>query len=218
MIVICWLSSACVIVPQTPESHDEAWITHLSSSFNQQRRAHYAPDPPPPEWARCNLLFGRSTTAREVWLQKPPLLAIVNHFLRTVSMPYNDGSSTTIETDAILSAASTLDVRPGVKAQGLHRDDFIWQWRHNVKEKGAQMDAFTEDKDGETGIGFGGQDGGAQHEDGAESGESGVRRRQYRMGQDACIGLLVPGVDTCVANGATLVRLPPSFSFDSITS
>ena len=66
-------------------------------------------------------------------MQKAPLLTIINHFLRTVSVPYNDAVGTTIETDAILSAASTLEVRPGVKAQHLHRDDFIWQWTHEKK-------------------------------------------------------------------------------------
>ncbi len=36
-------------------------------------------------------------------------------------------------TDPILSAASTLDIGPGVKAQDLHRDDFIWQQKHETK-------------------------------------------------------------------------------------
>ena len=32
----------------------------------------------------------------------------------------------------ILSSAATLDIGPGVKAQGLHCDDFIWQRTHTV--------------------------------------------------------------------------------------
>ena len=36
----------------------------------------------------------------------------------------------TLATDPILSAAATLDICPGVKAQPLHRDDFIWQQTH----------------------------------------------------------------------------------------
>lgn len=79
-------------------------------------------------------------------------------------MPYNDIGSTVIKTDAILSVAATLDIGPGVKAQNLHRDDFIWQQTHTVKEKG-----------------------------------------EYRMDSDVSMGLMVPGVDTTKANGATLV-------------
>ena len=55
------------------------------------------------------------------------MLQIINHFLRTVSIPYNDAGNTKLSTDAILSAAATLDIGPGVKAQDLHRDEFIWQ-------------------------------------------------------------------------------------------
>ena len=40
-----------------------------------------------------------------------------------------------IKTDAILSAATTMDIGAGVKAQDLHRDDFIWQQAHTVKEE-----------------------------------------------------------------------------------
>ncbi|KAL9613646.1 MAG: hypothetical protein Q9167_001822 [Letrouitia subvulpina] len=83
---------------------------------------------------RCSRLFGRSITAREKWLQQNSLLEIINHFLRSESVVYhepeNSGDSSTISTDAILSAASTLDIGPGVKAQTLHRDDFIWQQTH----------------------------------------------------------------------------------------
>lgn len=81
----------------------------------------------PRETTRCTRLFGRSTTARETWLQQPELLHIINHFLRTVSIPYNDGGHTEIATDSILSASATMDIGPGVKAQDLHRDEFIWQ-------------------------------------------------------------------------------------------
>lgn len=37
-------------------------------------------------------------------------------------------------TDAILSAATTLDVGPGVKQQDLHRDDYIWQQTHSAHQ------------------------------------------------------------------------------------
>ena len=90
---------------------------------------------------------------------------ILNYFLRTVSRPYQwrgDGAKD-LATDPILSAAATLDICPGVKAQGLHRDDFIWQQTHEVEQE------------------------------------------SYRMGSDVSMGLLVAGVKTNKANGATLV-------------
>lgn len=80
-------------------------------------------------------------------------------------MPYIENGSTVIETNAILSAAATLDIGPGVKVQDLHRDDFIWQQTHTVKEG-----------------------------------------QGYQMGSDVSMGLLVPGVNTTKANGATLVE------------
>lgn len=84
----------------------------------------------PCETTRCTRLFGRSQTAREIWLQQPDLLRVINHFLGTVSQPYNFDKGVEIATDAILSAAATLDIGPGVQRQGLHRDDFIWQQTH----------------------------------------------------------------------------------------
>ncbi len=86
-------------------------------------------------------------------------------------MPYNDSGSTVIKTDAILSVAATLDIGPGVKAQELHRDDFIWQQTHTVKEE-----------------------------------------QGYHMGSDVSMGLMVPGVDTTKANGATLVTILPTMT------
>ena len=81
---------------------------------------------------RVTRLFGRSTTAREGWLQQPELHMVFNHFLRTETMPYHDPNSMKLSTDPILSSAATLDIGPGVKAQGLHRDDFIWQQTHTT--------------------------------------------------------------------------------------
>ena len=58
----------------------------------------------------------------------------MNHFLRTESFPYqfqgDPADAEKISTDAILSAAATMDIGPGVKAQVPHRDDFIWQTTH----------------------------------------------------------------------------------------
>lgn len=86
----------------------------------------------PRETTRVTRLFGRSTTAREGWLQQPNLLEVFNYFLRTKTTPYQDPNSLKLITDPILSSAATLDIGPGVKAQGLHRDDFIWQQTHTV--------------------------------------------------------------------------------------
>ena len=89
---------------------------------------------------------------------------MVSHFLRTVTKPYHwKEEAGPLETDPILSAATTLDICPGVTAQDLHRDDFIWQQIHEVEQE------------------------------------------RYHLGSDAGMGLLVAGVQTTKANGATLV-------------
>ena len=92
---------------------------------------------------------------------------VLDYFLQTVTKPYHwshEGAGD-LATKPILSAASTLDICPGVEAQGLHRDDFIWQQTH-----------------------IGGQ-------------------KSYMQGADVGMGLLVPGVKTSAANGATLVSV-----------
>ena len=143
------------------QSHQTRRWRHLHELI--QRRAKSLP----PETARCNRLFGLSTTARETWLQQPALLTIIHHFLRTTSKPYHwsEEGAGELVTDPILSAASTLDICPGVKAQGLHRDDFIWQQTHMVEQE------------------------------------------EYLLGSDVGLGLLVAGVKTTAANGATMVRV-----------
>ncbi|KAL9125934.1 MAG: hypothetical protein Q9217_004929 [Psora testacea] len=102
-------------------------LTGFSSVVDVQKRALQGVAR---DTVRCFLLFGRSITAREKWLQQPDLWRIIRHFLRTVSVPFNDPGTTTLETDPNLSDAATLDIGPGVKAQDLHRDDFIWQHSH----------------------------------------------------------------------------------------
>lgn len=82
----------------------------------------------PPATVRVSRFFGRSETAREVWLQQPSLLEILQYFLRTESVSYNGTEK--IVSDPILSAAATLDIGPGITAQELHRDDFIWHQTH----------------------------------------------------------------------------------------
>lgn len=140
---------------------------HLDTSKDDKAIHQRESKPIPPETARCTRLFGRSTTAREIWLQQPPLRSIVNHFLRTVTVPYHwkEEEEGKLGTDPILSASTTLEICPGVKAQGLHRDDFIWQQTHEAEQE------------------------------------------RYCLGSDVGMGLLVAGVQTTMANGATLVRL-----------
>lgn len=53
-----------------------------------------------------------------------------------MSIPYNDKTATPISTDTILSASATLDIGPGVHAQDLHPDDFIWQQTHTAQGNG----------------------------------------------------------------------------------
>ena len=115
---------------------------------------------------RCHRLFGRSRIARERWLQRTETRQILNHFLSSSSLPYNDQSGCPIETDPILSASATMEISPGEKAQHLHRDDFIWQQTH--------LDS----------------------------------RELYTKGSDVGMGILVPGVKTTRANGATAVSPP----------
>ncbi|KAM0798055.1 hypothetical protein BDR22DRAFT_823851 [Usnea florida] len=136
-------------------------LTGFSSIANVQEQASKSL---PPETARCTRLFGRSTTAREIWLQQDSLQQVLAHFLRTVTKPYHwvDAAEGELATNPILSASATLDISPGVKAQGLHRDDWIWQQAHLQEQK------------------------------------------RYLPGSDFGMGLLVPGVKTTAANGATL--------------
>ena len=57
---------------------------------------------------------------------------VFNYFLRTEIISYHDPNSLKLSTDPILSSAATLDIGPGAKALGLHRDDFIWQQTHTM--------------------------------------------------------------------------------------
>ncbi|KAL8764274.1 MAG: hypothetical protein Q9194_007133 [Teloschistes cf. exilis] len=139
-------------------------VNEDAAPFLEAFRAERTSNTAAPETARCTRLFGRSDTARESWLQQEPLQKILTHFLRTVTKPYHwvgDGYGN-LATNPILSAAATLDIGPGAKAQDLHRDDFIWQQTHS-----------------ET-------------------------RTMYTLGSDVGMGLLVAGVKTSAANGATL--------------
>jgi ectoine hydroxylase-related dioxygenase (phytanoyl-CoA dioxygenase family) len=77
-------------------------------------------------------LFGRSKVAREEWLQQPALHSVLNHFLLTRTISFH--STDVIESRPILSAAATLDIAPGVKAQDIHRDDFIWHQVHKGQD------------------------------------------------------------------------------------
>ncbi|KAL9011140.1 MAG: hypothetical protein Q9173_003992 [Seirophora scorigena] len=61
---------------------------------------------------------------------------ILNNFLRTISIPYNEEGGCVIQTDPILSAATTMQISPGEQAQDLHRDDFIWQRTH-IRSEGS---------------------------------------------------------------------------------
>ena len=74
-------------------------------------------------------LFGRSETAREIWLQQPDMVKIVDYFLVSVSKPYDLDEGIKIATYAFLFAAATVDIGPDVEIEDLHRDD-LWQQTH----------------------------------------------------------------------------------------
>lgn len=67
-------------------------------------------------------------------MQRSEVIQILNHFLKTSSIPYNDQGNCTIETDPVLSSSAAMEISPGEKAQDLHRDDFIWQRTHHSDE------------------------------------------------------------------------------------
>ena len=88
-----------------------------------------------------------------------------------------------------------------MKAQGLHRDDFIWQRRHDFE--GVNVNGYGQE------AGRGVNDSGVEPaSNGVEVADKDNKGKEYSMGQDVSMGLLVPGVKTCVANGATLVGGP----------
>ncbi|KAL8785047.1 MAG: hypothetical protein Q9195_008807 [Heterodermia aff. obscurata] len=89
----------------------------------------------------------------------------IEAIIKDVRPPHRITTRRELVTDAILSAAATLDIGTGVKAQDLHRDEFIWQRTQANKNI----------------------------------------RDEYEMGQDVTMGVLIPGIDTCRENGATLV-------------
>ncbi|KAL8658897.1 MAG: hypothetical protein Q9202_007382 [Teloschistes flavicans] len=154
-----------VILTGFSSVEDVQKVNEDAAPFLEAFRAERTSSTAAPDTARCTRLFGRSDTARETWLQQEPLRKILLYFLRTVTKPYHwvgDGYGE-LATNPILSAAATLDIGPGAKAQDLHRDDFIWQQIHI-----------------ET-------------------------RSTYTPGSDIGMGLLVVGVKTSAANGATLV-------------
>ncbi|KAJ5916822.1 hypothetical protein N7504_000837 [Penicillium tannophilum] len=101
------------------------------TKVNDDRALHFLPQ----QTTRCTRLFGRSETAREIWLQQKPFLTIINHFLRTVSIPYEGDKQDQFSTDAILSQAVTMEIGFGGQEQLLHRDDLIWQQSHTCQEE-----------------------------------------------------------------------------------
>ncbi|KAI4137411.1 MAG: hypothetical protein L6R39_007308 [Caloplaca ligustica] len=163
----CLKADGGVILTKFSSIEDVARVNNDAAPFINKIVGERSAKSLPRETTRCTRLFGRSETARETWLQQTALLEVINHFLRTISFSYNDAGSAKITTDAILSAAATLDIGPGVEAQSLHRDEFIWQQTQRNEEA----------------------------------------REVYAMGQDVSMGLLVPGIDTSLANGATVVSL-----------
>lgn len=84
------------------------------------------------ETTRATRLFARCTTARKSLFHQPNPHKVFNYFLRTEIIAYHEPDSLKLSTDPILSLAAILETGPSVKAQGSHRDDFLWQQTHTV--------------------------------------------------------------------------------------
>jgi ectoine hydroxylase-related dioxygenase (phytanoyl-CoA dioxygenase family) len=126
----------------------------------------------PKETRRCTALIGRSAAARQNWLVNPNLSRVMDHFLCKTTKNWYGHERHTYTTYPVLSISMTFDVRPGAKAQRLHRDDK----NHHV-----------------------------DHTDRMKKG--------YKREDDVLMSVLIPGIETTVENGATLV-IPGSHLWD----
>ncbi|PYH45960.1 uncharacterized protein BP01DRAFT_415450 [Aspergillus saccharolyticus JOP 1030-1] len=87
----------------------------------------------------CTRLIGRSQTVREKFFSD--LLDLAEEFLAiTTTNWYGEEPSTNI-THPLLSIAITMDIRPGARAQKLHRDDKNHHARHT------RVDAYHTNRD-----------------------------------------------------------------------
>ncbi|KAL4909533.1 hypothetical protein BDW74DRAFT_187604 [Aspergillus multicolor] len=91
----------------------------------------------------CTRLISRSKTVREQFFSDPLYQDLAEEFLAiTTTNWYNDEPSRNT-THPLLSIAITMDIRPGAKAQKLHRDDKNHHARH------APVTVYPESQNGE---------------------------------------------------------------------
>ncbi|PYH99836.1 hypothetical protein BO71DRAFT_341629 [Aspergillus ellipticus CBS 707.79] len=78
----------------------------------------------------CTRLIGRSKTVREKFFSDPLYQDLAEHFLSLTTTNYYTTTPSTHTTHPLLSISITMDIRPGAKAQLLHRDDKNHHARH----------------------------------------------------------------------------------------
>ncbi|KAF2177527.1 hypothetical protein K469DRAFT_602979 [Zopfia rhizophila CBS 207.26] len=75
-------------------------------------------------------LIGRSPTIREIFFADPLYQDMVEYFLSITTTNWYGNEPSTNTCPPLLSVAITMDIRPGTKAQKLHRDDKNHHARH----------------------------------------------------------------------------------------
>ncbi|KAI9043025.1 phytanoyl-CoA dioxygenase family protein [Aspergillus affinis] len=78
----------------------------------------------------CTRLVGRSQTVREKFFSDPLYQNMAEEFLAIETTNWYNEEPSTNTTHPLLSISITMDIRPGAKAQKLHRDDKNHHARH----------------------------------------------------------------------------------------
>ncbi|KAL4800869.1 hypothetical protein BDV19DRAFT_375510 [Aspergillus venezuelensis] len=91
----------------------------------------------------CTRLIGRSKTVRENFFSDPLYQHLAEEFLAITTTNWYNEEPSTNTTHPLLSISITMDIRPGAKAQKLHRDDKNHHARHE------KVDVYPEILDSE---------------------------------------------------------------------
>ncbi|PYH75550.1 hypothetical protein BO82DRAFT_359936 [Aspergillus uvarum CBS 121591] len=89
----------------------------------------------------CTRLVGRSKTVREKFFSDPLYQDLAEEFLAITTTNWYGDEPSTNATHPLLSIAITMEIRPGAKAQKLHRDDKNHHARH------ARVNAYHANRD-----------------------------------------------------------------------
>ncbi|KAL4941975.1 hypothetical protein BDV06DRAFT_235702 [Aspergillus oleicola] len=95
----------------------------------------------------CTRLVGRSKTVREKFFSDPLYQDLAEEFLAITTTNWYNEEPSTNTTHPLLSISITMDIRPGAKAQKLHRDDKNHHARHE------RVDTYPEIRDSKNGTG-----------------------------------------------------------------